>query len=39
MAMRKKKVSRKKNPAARHSKSRISKKKKMIRNNNPRKRK
>jgi hypothetical protein len=39
MAMKKKKVSRKTNPAARHSKSRLAKKKKMIRNNNPRKRK
>jgi hypothetical protein len=35
----KKKVSRKKNPAARHSKKRVLKKKKMIRKNNPRTRK
>jgi hypothetical protein len=36
---RKKKVSRKTNPAARHSKKRLSKKKKMIKRNNPRNRK
>lgn len=36
---RKKKVSRKTNPAARHSKKRVSKKKKMIKRNNPRFRK
>jgi len=36
---RKKKVSRKSNPAARHSKKRILKKKRMIKRNNPRTRK
>lgn len=36
---RKKKVSRKKNPAARHSKKRLAKKKKMTKRNNPRFRK
>ncbi len=36
---RKKKAHRKGNPAARHSKKRLSKKKKMIKRNNPRNRK
>jgi hypothetical protein len=36
---RKKKAHRKTNPAARHSKKRIAKKKKMIKRNNPRTRK
>ncbi len=36
---RKKKVSRKTNPAARHNKKRLAKKKKMIKRNNPRTRK